>query len=59
MAGAATLRPVDPRKAVDRTVATLVLKLQDPQLAAELIGGPGENAGPVLIGLQVDVEIPL
>jgi HlyD family secretion protein len=59
VAGAATLRPVDPRKAVDRTVATVVLKLQDPQLAAELVGGPGDNTGPVLIGLQVDVEIPL
>jgi len=59
VAGAATLHPVDPRKAVDRTVATVVLKLQDPQLAAELIGGPGEGGGAALIGLQVDVEIPL
>jgi multidrug resistance efflux pump len=57
VAGAATLHPVDPRKAVDRTVATVVLKLQDAQLASDLIGGPAE--GTALIGLQVDVEIPL
>ena len=57
VAAAATLHPVDPRKAVDRTVATVVLKLQDPQLASDLIGGPAE--GTALIGLQVDVEIPL
>jgi ABC exporter DevB family membrane fusion protein len=58
VAGAATLRPVDPRKSVDRTVATVVLKL-DATEAAKLIGGSVADAGTALMGLQVDVEIPL
>lgn len=55
--GAATLRPVDPRKAVDRTVATVVLAV-DAGEARRLVGTGGAN-GTVLMGLQVDVEIPL
>ena len=58
VAGAATLRPVDPRKNVDRTVATVVLKV-DAEEAAKLIGGSVQDAGTALMGLQVDVEIPL
>ena len=58
VAGAATLRPVDPRKSVDRTVATVVLSM-DAKEAAKLLGGSVEEAGPALMGLQVDVEIPL
>jgi len=58
VSGAATLRPVDPRKNVDRTVATVVLKI-DAAEAAQLIGGSVQDAGTALMGLQVDVEIPL
>jgi ABC exporter DevB family membrane fusion protein len=58
VAGAATLRPVDPRRNVDRTVATVVLKV-DAAEAAKLIGGSLQDAGTALMGLQVDVEIPL
>lgn len=58
VAGAATLRPVDPRKAVDRTVATVVLSV-DAALATQLLGGSVADAGAALMGLQVDVEIPL
>jgi hypothetical protein len=58
VAGAATLRPVDPRRTVDRTVATVVLKV-DAAEAAKLIGGSVQDAGTALMGLQVDVEIPL
>jgi multidrug resistance efflux pump len=58
VAGAATLRPVDPRRNVDRTVATVVLKV-DAAEAAKLIGGSVQDAGTALMGLQVDVEIPL
>jgi hypothetical protein len=58
--GAATLRPVDPRKAVDRTVALVVLSV-DAAEARRLLGtGTGAaGTGSVLMGLQVDVEIPL
>jgi HlyD family secretion protein len=58
VAGAATLRPVDPRRNVDRTVATVVLKV-DAAEAAKLIGSSVRDAGTALMGLQVDVEIPL
>jgi ABC exporter DevB family membrane fusion protein len=58
VAGAATLRPVDPRKSVDRTVATVVLKV-DAAEAAKLLGGSVQDAGSALMGLQVEVEIPL
>jgi HlyD family secretion protein len=58
VAGAATLRPVDPRKPVDRTVATVVLKL-DGQQAAKLLGSAHPDSASALMGLQVDVEIPL
>jgi ABC exporter DevB family membrane fusion protein len=58
VAGAATLRPVDPRRTVDRTVTTVVLKV-DAAEAAKLIGGSVQDAGTALMGLQVDVEIPL
>jgi multidrug resistance efflux pump len=58
VAGAATLRPVDPRKNVDRTVATVVLKI-DAGEAAQLLGSTVKDAGSALMGLQVDVEIPL
>jgi ABC exporter DevB family membrane fusion protein len=58
VAGAATLRPLDPRKAVDRTVATVVLSVQAAD-AAQLLGENVPDAGSALMGLQVDVEIPL
>ena len=58
VAGAATLRPVDPRNSVDRTVATVILQL-DATEAMQLVGGSVPNAGTALMGLQVDVEIPL
>lgn len=58
VAGAATLRPVDPRKPVDRTVATVVLKL-DGHEAAQLLGSALPDSASALMGLQVDVEIPL
>jgi HlyD family secretion protein len=58
VAGAATLRKVDPRNNVDRTVATIVLKV-DAAEAAQLIGGNVDGAAAALMGLQVDVEIPL
>ena len=43
---------------VDRTVATVVLKV-DAAEAAKLLGGTVQDAGTALMGLQVDVEIPL
>ena len=52
------ISPVDPRKPVDRTVATVVLKL-DGREAAKLLGGALPDAASALMGLQVDVEIPL
>jgi ABC exporter DevB family membrane fusion protein len=58
VAGAATLRPVDPRNPIDRTVATVVLKL-DGQQAAQLLGSAFPDSASALMGLQVDVEIPL
>lgn len=58
VAGAATLRPVDPRNNVDRTVATVILKL-DAAEAVQLLGGSVQDASSALMGLQVDVEIPL
>ena len=58
VAGAATLRPVDPRNSVDRTVATVILKLEAAE-AVQLLGGSVPDAGTALMGLQVDVEIPL
>jgi HlyD family secretion protein len=58
VAGAATLKPVDPRKSVDRTVATVVLKV-DAAEAAKLLGDSVQDAGSALMGLQVEVEIPL
>lgn len=56
--GAATLRQVDPRKAVDRTVANIVLAV-DAAEARRLLGAGDAGAGAALMGLQVDVEIPL
>jgi len=58
VSGAATLRPVDPRKPVDRTVATVVLKL-DGLEAAKLLGASLPDSAAAVMGLQVDVEIPL
>jgi hypothetical protein len=58
VAGAATLKPIDPRKSVDRTVATVVLKV-DAAEAAKLLGDSVQDAGSALMGLQVEVEIPL
>jgi ABC exporter DevB family membrane fusion protein len=58
VAGAATLRPVDPRNSVARTVATVILQL-DAAEAVQLLGGSVPDAGTALMGLQVDVEIPL
>jgi ABC exporter DevB family membrane fusion protein len=58
VAGAATLRPVDPRRPVDRTVATVVLRV-DGREAAKVLGSASSDAVSALMGLQVDVEIPL
>ena len=58
VAGAATLRPVDPRQPVDRTVTTVVLQVDAPE-ALRLLGGSANESGATIVGLQVDVEIPL
>jgi HlyD family secretion protein len=58
VAGAATLRPVDPRQPVDRTVTTVVIKVDAPE-ALRLLGGSAKEPGAAIVGLQVDVEIPL
>jgi len=58
MAGAATLRPADPRKPVDRSVATVVLAM-DADEALQVLGGQASSNGVALIGLQVEVEFPL
>jgi HlyD family secretion protein len=57
-AGQATLRPADPRKPVDRSVATIVLGV-DADEARQLLGGTGNDVATALMGLQVEVEIPL
>src|SRR5204863_8241984 len=51
VAGAATLRPVDPRKSIDRTVATVVLNV-DAAEAAQLLGGTVQDAGSALMACK-------
>jgi ABC exporter DevB family membrane fusion protein len=54
----ATLRPLDPRKPVDRDV-TKVVVLIDSQKAAQLINMSGKDRRAALVGLQVEVAFPL
>lgn len=56
-AGPATLRPVDPRQPVDRTVATVVLRVDEQEVNRQL-GASAAGAAGALVGLQVNVEIP-
>jgi HlyD family secretion protein len=58
LVGSATLRPSDPRKVVDRSVTTVVLGIDAAQ-AIEHLGGAAKDAATALVGLQVEVEIPL
>jgi ABC exporter DevB family membrane fusion protein len=58
LVGSATLRPADPRQSVDRSVTTVVLAI-DAARAVEHLGGDSKDAAAALMGLQVDVEIPL
>lgn len=55
LAGSATLRPVDPRRAVDRTVTNVTLRI-DAQQAIKALGGDQRSVGSALVGLQVDVK---
>jgi hypothetical protein len=55
LAGSATLRPQDPRQAVDRTVTSVTLRI-DAQEAMQALGGEGRDVGAALVGLQVDVK---
>jgi ABC exporter DevB family membrane fusion protein len=55
LAGSATLRPLDPRQAVDRTVTSVTLRI-DAQEAMQALGGDGRDVGAALVGLQVDVK---
>lgn len=54
LVGSAMLRPVDPRKTVDRSVAIVTLAI-DGKEARELIGSGTPDAAVALVGLQVDV----
>jgi HlyD family secretion protein len=54
----ARLRPTDPRQPVDRSVTTVVIGINAAQ-AMEHLGGSAKDAATALVGLQVDVEIPL
>jgi HlyD family secretion protein len=57
-AGPATLHPLDPRQAADRTIATVILQIDRDELMRQLRTA-ARGAPVALIGLQVDVEIPL
>jgi HlyD family secretion protein len=57
-AGSATLHPLDPRQAADRTVVTVVLQVDRDELLRQLRTA-ARGAAVALIGLQVDVEVPL
>src|SRR5262249_18716201 len=54
LVGSAMLRPVDPRKTVDRSVAIVTLEI-DGKKARDLIGPGTPDAAVALVGLQVDV----
>lgn len=54
----AKLRPTDPRQPVDRSVTTVVIGIKSAE-AIEHLGGTAKNAATALVGLQVEVEIPL
>ncbi|HTN77479.1 MAG TPA: HlyD family efflux transporter periplasmic adaptor subunit [Pirellulaceae bacterium] len=54
----ASLRPLDPRKPVDRNATKVTVSI-DAKKAARLINTSGNDRRPALIGLQVDVEFPL
>ena len=55
LAGSATLRQVDPRQAVDRTVTSVTLRI-DAREAMQALGGDEQSVGAALVGLQVDVK---
>jgi HlyD family secretion protein len=54
LVGSAMLRPVDPRKTVDRSVAIVTLAINGKD-ARELVGAGTPDAAVALVGLQVDV----
>ena len=58
LVGSAKLRPIDPRQNVDRSVTTVVIGI-DAKEARESLGGTAKDAATALMGLQVEVEIPL
>lgn len=55
VAGSASLRPLDPRQSVDRTVTNVTLRI-DARDAMKALGGDQKNIGAALVGLQVDVR---
>ena len=58
LVNAARLRPIDPRTNVDRSVTTVVIGI-DANDARQSLGGTAKDASTALMGLQVEVEIPL
>lgn len=54
----AMLRPLDPRKPVDRNVAKAIVQI-DAQKAARLVNAVGKDRRAALVGLQVEVAFPL
>jgi HlyD family secretion protein len=54
IAGSATLRAIDPRQAVDRTVTHVMLRI-DAREAIKAMGGDERSVGAALVGLQVVV----
>jgi HlyD family secretion protein len=56
-AGSPTLRQLDPRQPLDRTVTRVRLRIDAADAIAAL--GASENTALVLVGLRVDVELPL
>lgn len=58
VAGSAMLRPIDPRKTIDRSVALVTMAI-DAEKAREWIGPSGSDAVLALVGLQVDVVFDL
>lgn len=58
LVGPAKLRAIDPRQNVDRSVTTVVIGI-DAKEAHESLGSAAKDAATALMGLQVEVEIPL
>lgn len=53
----ALLRPLDPRKPVDRNVTKVIVQI-DSKKAAKLINTSSKDRRAALVGLQVEVEFP-